>query len=97
MHREEEDKDMVGEGLRIAVHGMEGVRCKGRGDDPFVVGLVEAFVEEGNMQPSVNPIDAVVGEEEETGRATGVSWSFKCFIIERKGLSRTLGRRGPGM
>lgn len=44
MHREQEDEQMIRHALRIAVDGVEGVRREGRGDDPFVVRLVDVFV-----------------------------------------------------
>lgn len=37
--------------------------------DPFVMGLVQLAVEDGNVQETMNPVDAVVGKAEEDGRA----------------------------
>ncbi len=34
--------------------------------DPFVVRFVEDLVDEGDVQPSVDPVDAVIGEQEES-------------------------------
>ena len=34
--------------------------------DPFVMWLVDVLVEDGEMKPSVHPIDTVVGEEQVT-------------------------------
>jgi len=33
------------------------------------VRFVEAFVECGDMEPTVDPVDAIIGEEEEKGDA----------------------------
>jgi hypothetical protein len=37
--------------------------------EPFVVRLVESFVYEWNVQPSMYPVDAIIGEEQEAARS----------------------------
>ena len=34
--------------------------------NPFMMWFVDVFVEEGEMKPSVQPIDAIVSEEQKT-------------------------------
>lgn len=41
------------------------MRGEGCWDDPFVVGFMNISVEEGEMKPAVDPVYAVVGEDEE--------------------------------
>ena len=58
---------MIRYGLRVAVDGVECVRCERCWDEPFVVRFVKVLVEDGVVQPAVHPVDAVVCEEEEAG------------------------------
>lgn len=55
-------------------HGVGTGNCSGcvrygkrktRRTDPFVVGLVENFVDGGDVEPSVDPVDAIIGKEQE--------------------------------
>lgn len=41
------------------------MRGEGCGDDPLVVRFVNVLVDEWQVQPSVDPVDAVVGEQQE--------------------------------
>jgi hypothetical protein len=66
MHREDKHKEVVRDGLRVAVDGVECMRGEGCGDYPFVVRFMDMLVHEWNMQPSMNPVDAVVCEHKET-------------------------------
>lgn len=36
---------------------------KGCWDNPFVMGLMDMFVQEGNVKPAVDPVYAVVGKQ----------------------------------
>mmetsp|Transcript_15909 Transcript_15909/g.42820 ORF Transcript_15909/g.42820 Transcript_15909/m.42820 type:complete len:241 (+) Transcript_15909:727-1449(+) len=65
VHWEDKDSNVVGEALDKAVERVEGVRGEGRGHLPLVVGLVDVFVEEGEVEPPVEPIDEAVCEHEE--------------------------------
>jgi hypothetical protein len=40
------------------------VKRKVDATDPFVVGFVDVFVDDGDMQSSVDPVYAVISEEE---------------------------------
>ena len=62
---EEIGEDMVGERLEITVDWVESVRGEGGRYDPFVMGFVDVFVDEWVVLPSVDPVNAVVGEEQE--------------------------------
>lgn len=42
-----------------------GVGC---GHDPFVVGLVEGFIDTGVVEAAVYPVDAKVGKADEEGK-----------------------------
>lgn len=44
---------------------MKGMRGKGSGHDPFVVGFVQAFVDGGMVEGAVDPVDAEIGKEDE--------------------------------
>ena len=53
---------MVGHALGKAVDGVESVARVGRRHDPFVVRLVERFVDQRMVQTSMNPVDEKVCE-----------------------------------
>ena len=65
LQREDEWEDVVWETLGPAVDGMEGMRGVRRRHDPLVVRLVQAFVDQGMMQATVDPVDEEIGEHEE--------------------------------
>lgn len=56
---------MVWDRLRVSVDGVECMAREWRRDDPFVMRLMDVFVQEGNMEPAVDPVNAVVGKKEE--------------------------------
>ena len=62
---EEVGEDVVGEGLEVSVDWVERIGGEGGGYDPFVVWFVNMLVDEGVVFPSVNPVNAVIGEQEE--------------------------------
>jgi hypothetical protein len=66
LNGEEVGKYVVGKRLEIAVDWVECVGGERGGYNPFVVWLVNVLVDEGVVFPSVNPVDAVIGEQEET-------------------------------
>ena len=49
MNWEYERKQMIRHGLCVAVDWVEGVRGEGSGDDPFVMRLVDVFVDDGDV------------------------------------------------
>lgn len=53
---------MVRKTLTPAVHWVEGIAGIGGGDDPFVMRLVQAFVDDRMMQSSMNPVDCKIGK-----------------------------------
>jgi hypothetical protein len=63
MHREQEDEEVIGYGLGVAVYRVECVAGERSWDDPFMVGLVDMLVHEWEMQPSVDPVDTIIREE----------------------------------
>ena len=65
---------MVGYGLQPAVYGVESNGCVGGGHDPFVVWLVEGFVDEGVVETAVDEVDEEVGEEEE-------EWELEVVVV----------------
>lgn len=67
LEREKEGEDVVGEGLREAVYGVEGMRCVGSWHYPFVVRFVEGLVELWVVQAPVDPVDEEVGEDNKEG------------------------------
>nr|POE65074.1 hypothetical protein CFP56_34742 [Quercus suber] len=72
LQREDEGEEVVGHALRVAVERVEGVRGVRGGHDPFVVGLVDAFVQDWVVQRAVDPVDAEVGEHDEDGELDDV-------------------------
>lgn len=77
---EHEWEEVVWNALGEAVEGMKGVRGVGRGHDPFVVGLVEGFVEAGVVEAAVYPVDAKISKADEEGKLE--------VIIESEGRVR---------
>ena len=65
VHGEEEDVNVVRQGLDETVHRIEGVTGKGCRDLPFVMGFVQPFVQVPAVQGPMNPVDHRVGEEDE--------------------------------
>ena len=85
LEREEEGEDVVGQALRIAVHGMESVRGERRRHNPFVVGLVQRLVDALVVQTAVDPVDAKVGEADKQRKLQPVvpgSWTLLCRVVE---------------
>lgn len=39
--------------------------CEGGRDDPLMMGFVDVFVEEGDVKPTVDPVNAVIREYKE--------------------------------
>ena len=62
---EEVGEDVVRERLEVTVDWVESVCGEGGGNDPLVVWLVDVLVDERVVFQSVNPVNAVIGEEEE--------------------------------
>jgi len=65
MQGKEEDKKMVWYRLGIAIDRVEGMRGEWSRNEPFVMRFVDSFVDERNVQPTVDPVDTIVGEEQE--------------------------------
>jgi len=40
------------------------MRCEGRGDDPLVVRFVDILVEEGKVEPAMDPVNTIISEEQ---------------------------------
>lgn len=69
VQREQKDKDVVRQRLRIPVHRVERVRRKRCGHQPLVVRLVDVLVQSRVVLEPVHPVDAKVGKEQEEGHA----------------------------
>ena len=67
-HGEDEGEDVVRQRLREAVERVESVAGVRGGHNPLVVRLVQPLVADGMVLPAVNPVDAIVGEDEEPVR-----------------------------
>jgi len=65
LQREEEGKHMIRNGLREPVQRMERMRRIWCWHNPFMVRLVDVFVDNWMVLHSVNPINEEVGKEEE--------------------------------
>ena len=72
LNGEDVGKDVVGERLEVTVDWVESVGGEGGGNDPLVVWLVDVLVDEGVVFQSVDPVDAVIGAEEEPVDRTSV-------------------------
>jgi len=70
--REEEGEDVVRYALREAVQRVKCVAGERSGHNPFVVRLVQAFVDHLVMQTAVDPVDKAVGEGDEEGELQDV-------------------------
>ena len=62
---EDEGEDVIRHALGPAVQGVKGVRGEGTRHDPLVVRLVQSLVDAGVVQPTVDPVDEEIGEEDE--------------------------------
>lgn len=78
LEREDEGEDVVGEALGEAVHWVERVAGERRGHDPFVVRFVQRLVHPWVVQPSVDPVDAEIGEADEEGELQDVVQGERC-------------------
>lgn len=65
VQRKQKDKDVVGCALGKPVKPVESMAGERGGDEPFVVGLVQVAVEERQVQPPVDPVDAAVNKHQE--------------------------------
>jgi len=65
LNGEDVGEDVVGERLEVTVDGVESICGEGGGYDPFVVWLVDVLVDKGVMFQPVNPVNAVIGADEE--------------------------------
>lgn len=65
LQREDEWENMVGNTLRPAIDGVEGMGRIGSGHDPFVVRLMQSLVNKRVVKTTVNPVDAEICEEQE--------------------------------
>ena len=66
LNGEDVGEEVVGERLEVTVDWVECVCGEGRGYDPLVVWLVDVFVDEGMVLQSVNPVNAIIGADEES-------------------------------
>ena len=62
---EDEGENVVWQGLGVAIKWVESVTGVWSGDEPFVVWLVNVFVEPWVVCESVDPVDEKIGEKEE--------------------------------
>ena len=65
LNGEEVGKNVIGEGLEVTVDWMESVCGEGSGDNPLMVWLVNILVDAWVVFQSVNPVNAVIGKDEE--------------------------------
>lgn len=61
----QEGEDVVRQTLSGTIEGVEGVGGKWSRHNPLVVRLMQAFIDERMVQPTVDPVNAEVGEHEE--------------------------------
>ncbi|CAK9107656.1 Postreplication repair E3 ubiquitin-protein ligase rad18 (RING-type E3 ubiquitin transferase rad18) (UV radiation sensitivity protein 2), partial [Durusdinium trenchii] len=69
VHGHHEDEQVVRYPLHETIDWVEGVRCKWRHDEPFVVPLVAVLVEQRVVQQAVDPVDEAVVPHQETEQA----------------------------
>lgn len=63
---------MIRHALREAIERMERIARIGTGHDPPVMALVQVLVYSRVVQPSMDPVDEEIGEEEEEERLGNV-------------------------
>jgi len=65
LQREQERKHVVRDALTKPINRVERVGSVRRRHDPFVVRLVQVLVNQGMVQPAVDPVDEQVREQDE--------------------------------
>lgn len=65
VQREDERVDVVRQTLEEAIHGVKSMTCKGSGNLPDVMWLVDVLIHKSMMKASVDPVDQHVSEKEE--------------------------------
>ena len=66
VHGEEKDVDVIGQTLREAIEGVEGMAGKRCRNFPPVMVLMDVSVDEAEMKTAMDPIDKAVCEEDES-------------------------------
>lgn len=61
------NEQMIRDRLCVSINWVEGVACKWRRNEPFVMRLVQALVKERMMEYAVNPIYEIIREYQEAG------------------------------
>ena len=93
LQREDERKQMIRQTLQEAINRMEGHRCIRGRHDPFMMRLVQVFVNGRMVQPAMDEVDAEVGEDEEERELAPVvpgAWAVREGIVEL-GVAADLG------
>jgi len=65
VHWKEKDIEVVGHALEKPVDWVERMACEWRRHLPLVVWLVQTTVEDAMVQPTMDPVDATVREQDE--------------------------------
>lgn len=65
VQREDERIDVVRQTLKEAIHGVKSMACKGSGNLPDVMRLMDVLIHKSVMKASVDPVDQHVSEKEE--------------------------------
>lgn len=77
LQREEEGENVVWNTLGPAVQGVESVGGERARHDPFVVRLVEGFVDSRMVKATMDPVDEEIGEEDE-------EWELQDAVIRER-------------
>jgi len=64
LEREDEDEEVIWDGLGIPIHRVEGMRSERCRNDPLVMRFMESPIEERQMEPSMDPVNAIVGKQQ---------------------------------
>jgi hypothetical protein len=99
LQRQNEWEDVVWNGLRKSIKGMEGMRSEGRWHDPLVVWLVEVLVDPWMVKTPVDPVDEEVCEEEEDGELEDIvphSWTLLCRVVDLAVATNLKPKRSRG-
>ena len=88
LHGKQENENVVRHGLQVAIEWVEGMTGERRGYYPSMVRLVDTSVQQWMVQPTMDPVDTHVSEEQEQhGRRQQVGQSI--FIDTRVELRMT--------
>eukprot|EP00051_Salpingoeca_urceolata_P033908 m.22776 g.22776 ORF g.22776 m.22776 type:complete len:305 (+) comp6947_c0_seq1:178-1092(+) len=97
VQRKQKGVDVVGQALHEPVNRVKGVAGKRRWHFPLVVELVEWSVEDGKVEPPVNPVDTAIGKQQKRhGRHDPKRSAALADVVVKLGVATDLGHEQKG-